>query len=218
MKLNKVQLLAFFILCLSGCSSAAVVSTGANTSPSAAAVFKEVAGYYDYVYLHPKDLFNHSSLVVSGEFTSESRSMVVNEQGEPSVVTYFDFIIDKVVKGTYDGKEIEVFAAGGTTTVAEYMSKAPETQWAAAGLTNVGSKVAPSFQKDSQIVDQQLIKYSLKDQFIPESGKKYLLFLGLQDTKEYRILGDRWGALVIHNDSVTDALDHTIIKIPELSK
>ncbi|WFF71776.1 hypothetical protein [Proteiniclasticum sp. QWL-01] len=181
-------------------------------------VFKEIAGYYDYVYLHSKELFNHSTLVVTGKFAPNSRSMVVNEGGEPSVVTYYEFFIDDVLKGTYDEKRVEVFAAGGTTTVAEYMSKASLNQWVAAGLKNVGSKEVPSFQKDGQSVGQQLIKYSLKDQFNLETSKKFLLFLGLQNTKEYRILGDQWGALVIMNDSITNSIDNTVLKITELAK
>lgn len=215
MKIIKVWLFSSLILVFTGCSNAVITTAASNTVPS---VFKEVAVYNDYVYLHPKDLFEHSSLVVTGEFTSKSRSIVVSDPGEPSVVTYFDFIIDDVIKGTYVEDEIEVYAAGGSTTVLEYMSKAPETLWLAAGLKNIGSKEAPSFQKDSQVVDQQLIRYSLKDQFKLETGKKFLLFLGLQDTKDYRILGDRWGALMIENDFVKDELDNTLIKIPDLSK
>lgn len=218
MKKINILLISLLILAFTGCFAVVTSSSGNTSMTTSPKVFGELAGSYDYVYLHPNDLFDHSTLVLTGEFSSDSRSMVVSDTGEPSVVTYFNFKVDDVIKGTYTAKEIEVFAAGGTTTVAEYMSKALETQWVAAGIKNIGSKDAPSFEKDGQIVDQQLIKYNLKDQFNLETGKKFLLFLGGQDNLEYRILGDRWGALLINNDSVTDSIDNSIIKISELSK
>ncbi len=100
--------------------------------------------YYtsDYLYTEPNDIFNHSSLVVIGEYVQDLKSFVGNDERAHTVS---EFKISKVLKGDFSLDTIEIVRLGGTVPLSEYIATQTQEQLEKKGISTLSkSQIAKS--------------------------------------------------------------------------
>ncbi len=132
--------------------------------------------YYtsDYLYTDPNDIFNHSSLVVIGEYVQDLKSFVGNDERAHTVS---EFKISKVLKGDFPSDTIEVVRLGGTVPLSEYIATQTQEQLEKKGISTLSkSQIA----KSSVEFISQDYNLNLKQ----KANKKFVLLLNYDSNNE----------------------------------
>ncbi len=144
--------------------------------------------YYtsDYLYTEPNDIFNHSSLVVIGEYIQDLKSFVGNDE---RVHTVSEFKISKVLKGDFSSDTIEIVRLGGTVPLSEYIATQTQEQLEKKGISTLSkSQIA----KSSVEFISQDYNLNLKQ----KANKKFVLLLNYDsNTEMYVASADEYSIL-----------------------
>ena len=144
--------------------------------------------YYtsDYLYTEPNDIFNHSSLVVIGEYVQDLKSFVGNDERAHTVS---EFKISKVLKGDFSLDTIEIVRLGGTVPLSEYIATQTQEQLEKKGISTLSkSQIA----KSSVEFISQDYNLNLKQ----KANKKFILLLNYDsDNEMYVASADEYSIL-----------------------
>lgn len=150
--------------------------------------------YYgnDYLYMKPEDLFNHSSLVVVGEYTKSLNSYVDDDQ---RAHTKEQFKVEKVIKGDYKSDNIVISRTGGTISLEEYMRTQSKEQIEKKGLNKLSNEEIKTSKVKFISEDYNL---DLKE----NSNQKYILLLNYNSKNdEYVASSDEYSILKYNPES-----------------
>lgn len=161
--------------------------------------------YYenDYLYMKPEDLFNHSSLVVIGEYTKSLNSYVGDDQ---RAHTKEQFKVDKVIKGDYKFDNIVISRTGGTISLEEYIKTQSKEQIEKKGLNKLSKEeiktskvkfISEDYNLDLKENSNQkyilLLNYSSKnDEYVASSDEYSILKYNPESNEIYNILNKRY--------------------------
>ncbi len=146
--------------------------------------------YYtsDYLYTEPNDVFNHSSLVVIGEYVQDLKSFVGEDE---RAHTISEFKISKVLKGNFSSDSIEVVRLGGTVPLSEYIATQTKEQLEKKGINALSTA---QIEKSKVEFISQDYDLNLKQ----KTNKEFMLLLNYDSNNQmYVASADEYSILEI---------------------
>jgi len=159
----------------------------------------------DYRYMTPKQLYEHSDLIMIGIFLKNNGSYVL-QYGR--IKTNAEVIVEKVIKGNAYNKNISVEFSGGIVPFLDYYNSFDEGSQKKMNIDISTIKSSDLIQDDWG-----------ESQANPFIGKQYLIFLKKADTdNKYGLVNNGYGMLEIKDDMYFDITSKEWKNISELGK